>query len=185
LSAEILPKKQEVEIATQTQTEPKANGKTENSENKVSSSLQEIVASLKSVSDDIGQICELGSEEKLLVAAFFSSLCKLMRPLSSAIPVSPLAIPETFGTVAKSYIDPTGHLSVVFKDGHFELENLVEEKNRDLMIAVVEDILPKFKVLTAAQKRNLESRMEFMSIVTKEMQKISDALVGMSPEQEE
>ncbi len=42
--------------------------------------IQEIVDSLKSTGDDIGQISELSSEEKLLVAQFFSSLLKLMTP---------------------------------------------------------------------------------------------------------
>jgi len=138
--------------------------------------IQEIVDSLKGAADDIGQISELSSEEKLLVAQFFASLLKLMKPLSSAIPVSISALPIEIGNVSQAHIDPTGHLALSFGDGHFELKDLDEDKNRDLMIAVVGDIMPKFKGLTSAAKRRVENRIKFLSSVTKEMQKSSDAL---------
>ena len=44
------------------------------------------------------------------------------------------------------------------------------------MAAVIVDVLPKFKSLTAAQKRKLENRMRMLSTVTKEIQKSADAL---------
>jgi hypothetical protein len=57
-----------------------------------------------------------------------------------------------------------------------ELKDLTEEQNRDLMILVVQDVMPKFKNLTSAQKRKIESRIRFLSAVTKEVQKISGIL---------
>ena len=57
-----------------------------------------------------------------------------------------------------------------------ELKNLIEERNRDLMILVIKDIMPKFKNLTSAQKNKIENRIKFLSAVTKEIQKISGAL---------
>ena len=51
-----------------------------------------------------------------------------------------------------------------------------EDKNRDLMMAVVGDVVPKFKSLTSMQKRKLENRIKLLSSVTKEIQKSSDAL---------
>lgn len=137
--------------------------------------VQELVESLKSVADDIGQISELSSEEKLLVSQFFISLLKLMQPLTPAMQVSVSALPAETGLVAQAYIDPTGHLALVHKDGHMELKNLEEDKNRELMIAVVEDVVPKFKSLTSAQKRKVENRIKFLTAVTKEFQKISEA----------
>lgn len=139
-------------------------------------SLQELVESLKSVADDIGQISELSGEEKLLVAQFFTSLLKLMRPLAPTIPVSISALPAEAGLAAQAYIDPTGHLALMHRDGHMELKNLGDERNRELMIAVVKDVMPKFKSLTSAQKRKVENRIRFLSAVTKEVQKISDVL---------
>ena len=138
--------------------------------------IQELVESLKSTSDDIGQISELSSEEKILVAQFFSSLLKLMQPLASSISVSQLALPAELGDVVQAYIDPTGHLILLFEDGHLELKNLGEDKNRDLMTVVIGDVMPKFKNLTSMQKRKIENRIKLLSSVTKEIQKSSEAL---------
>ena len=139
-------------------------------------SIQELVESLKSIADDIGQISELGSEERILVTQFFSSLFKLMTPLTPSIAVNQMSLPSQLGGVVQAHVDPTGHLILQFEDGHFELENLSEEKNRELMTAVVSDIVPKFKSLTSGLKRKLENRIKMLSSVTKEIQKSSDAL---------
>ena len=139
-------------------------------------SIQELVESLKSTADDIGQISELSSEEKILVAQFFTSLLKLMTPLAPSIAVNQLALPATEGDVVQAHVDPTGHLLLQFVDNHVELKNLSEEKNRELMMAVVVDVLPKFKSLTSMQKRKIENRIKMLSSVTKEIQKSSEAL---------
>ena len=139
-------------------------------------SIQELVESLKSTADDIGQISELSSEEKILVSQFFSSLLKLMQPLAPSISVTQLSLPSQFSDVVQAHLDPTGHLVLQFDDGHLELKNLSEEKNRDLMMAVVGDVVPKFKSLTSNQKRKLENRIKLLSTVTKEIQKSSDSL---------
>ncbi len=153
-------------------------------ENKKQVTIQELVESLKSTADDIGQISELSSEEKILVAQFFSSLLKLMQPLSPSIAVNQLALPAQVGDVAQAHIDPTGHLVLQYNDGHIELKNLSDEKYRDLMMAVVGDVVPKFKSLTSLQKRKLENRIKLLSTVTKEIQKSSDALsAALSAEQ--
>jgi hypothetical protein len=138
--------------------------------------LQELVDSLKSTADDIGQISELSSEEKILVSQFFSSLLKLMQPLTTSMQVTPGALPAQVGDVTNAHIDPTGHLVLQYPDGHVELKNLSDDRNRDLMMAVVGDVVPKFKSLTSNQKRKLENRIKLLSSVTKEIQKSSDAL---------
>ncbi len=145
-------------------------------EKKKQVSIQELVESLKSTADDIGQISELSSEEKILVAQFFSSLLKLMQPLASSIAVNQLALPAQLSDVVQAHIDPTGHLALIFEDGHFELKDLTEGKNRDLLTAVIGDVMPKFKNLTSQQKRKLENRIILLSSVTKEIQKSSEAL---------
>ena len=145
-------------------------------EKKKQVSIQELVESLKSTADDIGQISELSSEEKILVAQFFSSLLKLMQPLASSIAVNQLALPAQLSDVVQAHIDPTGHLALIFEDGHFELKDLSEGKNRDLLTAVIGDVMPKFKNLTSQQKRKLENRIILLSSVTKEIQKSSEAL---------
>ncbi len=138
--------------------------------------IQEIVDSLKSTADDIGQISELSSEEKILVSQFFVSLLKLMQPLAPSIAVNQSALPAQVGDVTQAYVDPTGHLVLQYGDGHLELKDLSEERYRDLMMTVVGDVVPKFKNLTSQQKRKLENRIKLLSSITKEIQKSSDAL---------
>jgi len=145
-------------------------------EKKKQISIPELVESLKSTADDIGQITELNSEEKILVAQFFSSLLKLMQPLTSSMAVNVRSLPSSLGDVEQAFVDPTGHLILQFDESHVELTDLGDEKNRDLMMAVVGDIIPKFKSLTSAQRAKLENRIKFISSVTKEIQKSSDAL---------
>jgi hypothetical protein len=139
-------------------------------------SLQEILDSLKSAQDDIGQISELASEEERLVVEFFSSLTKVMQPLVVTIPVSPTAIQEYVDDVARATMDQTGSLLVLHRDGEVELKNLSEEKNRNLMIAVLGDVMPKFKHIFGAYRRRIEDRTKFLAAVTKETQKMSKAL---------
>jgi len=146
------------------------------SEKKKSLSVQELIESLKSTADDIGQISELSSEERILVSQFFVSFFKLMQPLAPSIAVSQLSLPTQLSDAVQAHIDPTGHLALLFTDGHLELKDLSEEKNRELMTIVISDILPKFKNLTTLQKRKLENRIKMLSSVTKEIQKSAEAL---------
>ena len=142
-------------------------------------SIQELAAALKSMADDVGQISELASEEKLLVTEFFASLLKLMQPLTTSMPVSTTSLPAEVGNIVQAHIDPTGHLALIHEDGHMELRNLTEERNRDLMIMVIKDVMPKFKSLTSLQKHKIETRISFLSAVTNEIQKISGALASL------
>jgi len=97
------------------------------SEKKKSLSIQELVESLKSTADDIGQISELSSEERILVSQFFISFLKLMQPLTPSIAVSQLSLPTQLSDAVQAHIDPTGHLALLFTDGHLELEDLSED----------------------------------------------------------
>lgn len=135
--------------------------------------LEELIASLKSLQDDIGQISELTSEEKRVVDVFFDSFLRLMQPLAKTISVSPEALPEELGNVIQANVDPKGNLMLLYQDGQVELKSLSEKTYRDLMICVIRDVMPKFKQLTSAHRRKIENRMEFLSSVTKEIQAIS------------
>lgn len=140
--------------------------------------VQELIDSLQSIQDDIGQIAELTSEEKLLVAQFFTSFLNLMEPLASAIPVTVSLLPPEYSHAAQAYVDPTGHLAIMYNDGRMELKSLENENNRELLIAVIEDVMPKFKSLTAGQKHKIEGRIKFLTAVTKELQKISETFTA-------
>jgi len=137
--------------------------------------LDELIASMKTLQDDIGQISELTSEERRVVDVFFDSFLKLMQPLAKTISVSPAALPDDLGNVIQANIDPKGNLVIINQDGQVEIRNLNEKSNRDLMICVMKDAMPKFKQLTSAHRKKIENRMKFLSSVTKEIQKISNA----------
>lgn len=155
------------------QSQPKAKAKPPKT---TQGSIQNLISTLKSLKDDVGQIAELSVEEKTLVAGFFAELLKLMQPLATAIPVSTSSLPGEMGEIVQANIDPTGHLLILYDDGQAELKDLSEEENRDLMITVVEDVIPKFKELVGAQKQKIENRINFLSPVTQELQNISQAI---------
>jgi hypothetical protein len=144
--------------------------------------LQELLDSLKSVQDDIGQICELMSEEKVLVSEFFESFLKLVQPIATTLPVSTSTLPRDMGDVAQALVDPLGNLVLLYQDGYAKIENLREEKHRDLMVAIVKDTTPKIKLLINAHRQKVEERMKFLSSVTKEMQKVSRAFSAAGAE---
>ncbi len=99
-----------------------------------------------------------------------------MQPLSPTIVVDQLALPAQLGDVVQAHLDPTGHLVLQYEDDHVELKDLREEKNREILTAVIEDAMPKFKGLASMQKRKLENRIKLLSSVTKEIQKSAEAL---------
>jgi hypothetical protein len=141
-------------------------------------SLEELISSMKSLQDDVGQIAELTSEEKRVVDVFFDSFLKLMQPLAKTIAVSPTALPDELGNVTQANVDPKGNLMLLYPDGQVEIRNLSERNERDLMICVMKDAMPKFKQLTSAHRRKIENRMKFLSSVTQEIQKISKAFAA-------
>ncbi|MGB9914456.1 MAG: hypothetical protein ACPLIG_06025 [Candidatus Bathyarchaeales archaeon] len=143
-------------------------------------SIQEFAETIRSLAEDIGQISEMSSEEKLLVAEFFKSFLKLMRPLATSIPVSTTVLPAEVGNIKQAYVDPTGHIALIHEDGNMELRDLADEQNRDLMILVIQDVMPKFKTLTSAQKTKIENRIQFLSTVTKEIQRVSDTMATLN-----
>lgn len=138
-------------------------------------SLDEIVDALRRVREDVGQISELSSEEAKLVEAFSVALLKLMQPLAKAIPVDPSVLPREMGEIERANIIPRGELIVLRGDGGMESIDLRDEANRDLLLEVVIDVMPKFNDLVAERRAKIERRMEFMASITKELQNIAEA----------
>lgn len=139
--------------------------------------LEDLLETLRSAQDDIGQIVELTSEEETLVGELFESLLKLMQPNATTLPVSTSVLPHEIGDAAQATIDPSGQLLILRSDGEMVLRNLQAEENRDLMISVLEDVLPKLKQLFDDRRQNIEGRMKFLSSVTKEIQKMARAFL--------
>ena len=109
-------------------------------------SIEDIVKSLRRVGKDVDQIVRLNSEENLLVAELLDSLKHVHQQMLS-LGVSTFALPIGLGAFNKAHIDSAGHLILTSKDGRLEVMDLSETKNRDLMMAVVGNVVPKFKDL--------------------------------------
>jgi hypothetical protein len=105
-----------------------------------------------------------------------------MQPLATSMPVETEQVSDYVGDAVQVSLTLTGHLAVLHQDGQLELKNLSDERHRDLLIGVLEDVIPKFKQLTSNQKRKVENRIKFLTSITKEMQKMSKALTAAASE---
>lgn len=144
------------------------------------SSPEEVVESLKRLREDVGQISELSSEEGNLVRTFSLAFLKLMDPLAKNIPVDVDVLPRRLGRVERANIIPNGQLVLLHQNGRMESIDLVEVGNRDLLITVVSDVLPKFKELVSERREKIEKRITFLSEITRELQNIADSFATIT-----
>jgi hypothetical protein len=105
--------------------------------------LDEIMVSLKDVGDDVKKITDLRAKEKCVVVDFLDCLKQMPQQMFS-LDVSTSGLPFRAGAFSQARIDPAGHLILTSGNG-CQVIDLTETKNRDLMIAVFGDIMPKFK----------------------------------------
>ena len=138
-------------------------------------SPEEVVETLRRLREDVGQISELSSEEENIVAAFALAFLKLMEPLTKALPVDTSILPRELGGVEKANVVPRGDLVILHPDGRMESLDLTDKDNRDLLIATVSDVMPRFNSLISQRRSKIEKRITFLSSVTKELQTIADS----------
>ena len=138
-------------------------------------SPEEVVETLRRLREDVGQISELSSEEENIVAAFALAFLKLMEPLTKALPVDVSVLPRELGLVERANVVPKGDLVLLYADGRMESVDLTERDNRDLLITVVSDVMPRFNNLIAQRRGKIEERITFLSSVTRELQTIADS----------
>lgn len=112
-------------------------------------SIEEIGESLQGVGEEINQIFKLQAQENMLVEQFFASLPTIMKLLSPSIEIAPEVIPFKRKKIVKANIDSVGQLTLMFESGYEELIDLSETRNRDIMMAVASDIMPKLTVLAS------------------------------------
>jgi hypothetical protein len=107
-------------------------------------SVEDVMKSLKGVGDDVKKIAKLNSEEKLLVSELLATLKSVPQQMFS-IAVSTSGLPVGVGGFTQARLDSAGHLILTSEDGTLQVMDLSETRNRKLMMAVVGDIVPKFK----------------------------------------
>jgi hypothetical protein len=139
-------------------------------------SSEEVVNTLRRLREDVGQISELSAEEGNIVEAFAFSFLKIMEPLTKTVSVDISILPREMGLVERANVIPQSELVILFGDGRMESFDLTAQENRDLLVAVISNAMPKFNGLIAQQRGKIEKRIAFLSDVTRELQTIADSL---------
>lgn len=111
-------------------------------------SVEEIAESFESVGSDIAEIGKLSNKEKNAVTAFLDMLKGNMEHVAQSVPISAKIVPIEYGSVSQAHVQPDGQLLLGFEDGGSKLVDLGDHQNRDLLIVVMDDFVPKFEALT-------------------------------------
>lgn len=143
-------------------------------------SPEDVIATLKKLREDVGQIYEISSEEENIVIAFSLAFLKLMESLTRSLPVDVETLQGQLRNAERANILPKGELVVLFRDGRMESVDLIKPENRDLLVDVVSDVLPKFNDLIGERRGRIEKRISFLADVTKELQNIADSVTAVS-----
>jgi len=99
-----------------------------------------------------------------------------MQPLTKTINVDSSILPREMGLVERANVIPQSELVILFDDGRMESFDLTALENRDLLVAVIGNAMPRFNDLIAQQRSKIEKRIAFLSDVTRELQTIADSL---------
>jgi hypothetical protein len=143
-------------------------------------SPEEVVDTLKKLREDVGQIFEISSEEENVVIAFSLAFLRLMESLTRSLPVDVEALKGQLRNAERANILPKGELVVLFRDGRIEAVDLKKPENRDLLVDVVSNVMPKFNELIGERRGRIEKRISFLADVTKELQNIADSVTTVS-----
>ena len=135
---------------------------------------------LKKLREDVGQIFEISSEEENVVVAFSLAFLKLMETLARSLPVDVEALHGYLRNAERANVLPKGELVVLYRDGRMESMDLTRPENRDLLVDVVSDVMPKFNALIGERRSRIEKRISFLADVTKELQNIADSVGAVS-----
>lgn len=142
----------------------------------IPASSEEVVDTLRRLREDVGQISELSAEEGNIVEAYALAFLKIMQPLTKTVTVDPSILPREMGLVERANVIPQSELVIPFNDGRMESFDLTAVENRDLLVVVIGNAMPKFNNLIAQQRNKIEKRIAFLSDVTRELQTIADSL---------
>lgn len=135
---------------------------------------EDVIGVLRGLREDVLEITELSAEEGNIVGAFSAAFLGLMSPLTKALPVDVSILPDDMGEVEKANIMPKGELVLMYRDGRMDSLNLALPENRDLMISVVRDVMPRFRTFVARMRERVEGRVAFFSEVTEELQILAE-----------
>jgi len=99
---------------------------------------------LRVVRDDVEQIVKLTAEEKRLIAELRESLkCLPQNMFSVSVPADGLLAKD--GRFTHARIDSAGHLILTAEDGHMKVMDIGDPENRELVVSVIGDFVPRLK----------------------------------------
>jgi hypothetical protein len=147
---------------------------------KIPSSSDEVVENLRRLREDVGQISELSSEEGNIVGAFSAAFFQFMKPLAKTVPVDTSVLSSEFRGVERANVLPTGELVVLMADGRMQSIDLKETDKRDLLVLLINDVMPRFNSLVSDKREKIERRITFLADVTRELQTIAESFAMIS-----
>jgi hypothetical protein len=107
-------------------------------------SVDEIVSSLSGLRGDLSHLSDLKSVEDQVVDDLFQVLMKLTRLLQWA-PVETSVLPVELGMVESAHVTPEGSLIYFHDGGEIGSLDLSQYDNRDVLVDVVRDLVPKLR----------------------------------------
>jgi hypothetical protein len=84
-------------------------------------------------------------------------------------------LPSEFRGVERANVLPTGELVVLMADGRMQSIDLKEADNRDLLVLLINDVMPRFNSLVSDKREKIERRITFLADVTRELQTIAES----------
>ncbi len=132
---------------------------------------------LKTIKEHVGQIAELNSEENTLASHFCDSIAAIHAPFTKILELSTNALPTSDqGQISKAHLH-RGNLLVLTKvAGEPEILDLKEQQNHKLLVEISGEIMLQLKKIVEAQKCEAEKRVQFFMPLTKDLERIAQAL---------
>lgn len=122
-------------------------------------SSEEVVSAIRGAREDVELVSSLLSDEKVVVDALVELLPGLS-PLLVRVIVDPSVLPVEMGEVEEVRLAPDGRIIVCRTDGEINTTDLTGGANRDLLVEVMRDIVPKLKEVLDSMPAFLEPTIE-------------------------
>ena len=107
-------------------------------------SSEEVLSAIRGAREDVELVVSLLSDEKVVMDALVELLPGLS-PLLARATVDSSVLPAEVGEVEVVHLAPDGRLIVCRTDGAIKTTDLTEGANRDLLVEVLRNVVPKLK----------------------------------------
>lgn len=130
-------------------------------------SSEEVLSAIRGAREDVELVASLLSDEKVVVDTLVEQLPGLS-PLLARVTVDPSVLPVEMGEVEEVRLALDGKLIVCRTDGEIKTTDLTEGANRDLLVEVMRDVIPKLKEVLDSMPAFLEPTIEELEPIAPE-----------------